>query len=1610
MRKLKLFFACLLMAVLSIGQVWATDPEPETLFSFTGTSGYSIPSGWSSQDVSTGNYLGFSADGSYLTSPLYDPHNSVSLSFTVACLNSGTNHALTIYVLDKDDEVQETYTTGTPTGSSNYISTNSPWAIGDINYKFKIKFYLPEAGKGVRLRNTTLTGVAISSCTNTVTITKGAETNGTYTLSATSVCGDGAGEDVTISAITPAPGYEFDEITTSASGTVDNDLKKVTGITAATTITVKFKKKQKYTVSFNVGGSTASQADITEASAGAGITLPAGPTPTCTGWTFAGWKETSAVTEQTTTAPTLLAAGTNYKPAANCTLYAVYKQEAGSSTGTLDYTITFDDNSSDATSDISAADFLNYITTNKSKVSSVSDIVKCYKGETGLKLSSKKNNGSFVLTLSESNAITEVVLNTKKKSTTQGASYEVTVGSTAFSTSSTLSKDDFVDVEFTGTKTTSNSLSIASLSTTDEGSNSDGRVAWLKSIKIYYEGTITTYNYISTPTCGCSQLDAPTVSVPDGTLTYNGAKLTWGSVADADKYKVYIYNADKTAEIEHDDAVEGTEYTIAATLTATTTYKYSVQAISDTPEEHCASELTEGSFTTKSAPAATLTLSEIGETHNFAGDHTVGETVTLPLSATECSKTFVGWDPASNCTSAPAYAPGASYTLTATTQTLYAVYANPVGAATYVKTALASIPSGSEVVVTELYDETIYAAANDGGTSAGPAAVEVTETTNVLNVGSNTNIFWTITKSGDNFSFTVKGGTDKLYCTNTNNGVRVGTNENNVFSINNNYLYNNATSRYVGYNHGDGGLFRCYTTINTNINGETLAFYKKNVNYEDYSTACAAPLASPTFSVDPADGPFDTEISVVLDAAEGTIYYTLNGTDPTNESTEYIDPIVLNTCGNKTIKAIAISSTNHSAVASATYEMTIPVPSNSQVAPYSPTKAREVIASGCYDGSTIMYVKGVVKSTTSYDFEKGYYDVVVRNIGNEASETFTYYHMYKASGKTQFTSDENIEVGDTILAAGVLTLYGSTYEFANNTCYMVEHTKIASKTHIANDEAGAYTVEEAKAFCNAPTTYDLTDEVYVKGVAYGAPNSQGTFNIHDANSDNTFQIYKGTLSAALEALSVEIEENDTIVAKGTIQYYNSTSYQMNAGGEVVTVKKYVAPVIAVTGVELDETAISLKEGLSTTLVATVNPTEATNKTVTWVSSNPAVATVDNGVVTAVAIGTATITVTTEDGGLSATCTVKVIDPSARELPNAAFKKVTATDQITDGKYLIVYAAAGVDTVAFDGALTTLDAVGNTIDVTIDGEYIVAPGDAAFTIDVTNHTLKSYSGKYIGRTANSNGMNQADDATLTNTFAIDGDGNAVITSSGNPTLRYNKASDQIRFRYYKTGQQAIQLYKMVEMEEIRGNLNDGKWGTICPAKKVLVPAGASFYKLNYMELNTDGSPYKFFFDEIGENAYLEAGKPYLFIAEGTTITGVKVGDAADDGLHVHNGFVGYLGTDYHYLSSDYDVYTENANNYYGLQNNIFKLIYGGNSYMVNERAFVQITPTSKPATTEQPAPKYSRRRLVVGAGAPQVTTGMDELNASEKPVKLMINGQLFILRGEKMYDATGRLVK
>ena len=93
----------------------------------------------------------------------------------------------------------------------------------------------------------------------------------------------------------------------------------------------------------------------------------------------------------------------------------------------------------------------------------------------------------------------------------------------------------------------------------------------------------------------------------------------------------------------------------------------------------------------------------------------------------------------------------------------------------------------------------------------------------------------------------------------------------------------------------------------------------------------------------------------------------------------------------------------------------------------------------------------------------------------------------------------------------------------------------------------------------------------------------------------------------------------------------------------ITVEAEAPPPTPVTGVTLNQSSLSMVVGDSpVTLIATITPADAANQALTWSSDNEAVATVSGGTVTPVGEGTATITVTTADGGHTATCTVTVV--------------------------------------------------------------------------------------------------------------------------------------------------------------------------------------------------------------------------------------------------------------------------------------------------------------------------------------------------------------------------------
>lgn len=128
--------------------------------------------------------------------------------------------------------------------------------------------------------------------------------------------------------------------------------------------------------------------------------------------------------------------------------------------------------------------------------------------------------------------------------------------------------------------------------------------------------------------------------------------------------------------------------------------------------------------------------------------------------------------------------------------------------------------------------------------------------------------------------------------------------------------------------------------------------------------------------------------------------------------------------------------------------------------------------------------------------------------------------------------------------------------------------------------------------------------------------------------------------------------------------------QAESGTVSATTTITVTP-IAVTSVSLSSNSETIKVGKTVTLVPTISPSNATNKNVTWASSNTSIATVSGGTVTGVAAGNATITVKTVDGNKTASCTVVVQESSAagEETFSITYTDLPSAYSTTDTVYI-----------------------------------------------------------------------------------------------------------------------------------------------------------------------------------------------------------------------------------------------------------------------------------------------------------------------------------------------------
>jgi len=146
----------------------------------------------------------------------------------------------------------------------------------------------------------------------------------------------------------------------------------------------------------------------------------------------------------------------------------------------------------------------------------------------------------------------------------------------------------------------------------------------------------------------------------------------------------------------------------------------------------------------------------------------------------------------------------------------------------------------------------------------------------------------------------------------------------------------------------------------------------------------------------------------------------------------------------------------------------------------------------------------------------------------------------------------------------------------------------------------------------------------------------------------------------------------------------------------------------VTGVTLSETTKTIAIGEEFTLTATVAPADAADKSVKWMSDNSSVATVDEGKVTAVAAGTANITVTTKDGGKTATCAVTV---SASNIVAVAGVSVDPKEKLLGiGEELVIKAT-----------ITPEDATNKKVTWTSDNEAVAKVDESGKVTSISEGT-------------------------------------------------------------------------------------------------------------------------------------------------------------------------------------------------------------------------------------------------------------------------------------------------
>ena len=632
----------------------------------------------------------------------------------------------------------------------------------------------------------------------------------------------------------------------------------------------------------------------------------------------------------------------------------------------------------------------------------------------------------------------------------------------------------------------------------------------------------------------CTGLAAPVLDAV--TKDYQSATIAWNAVANASEgYEVNVYNdSEKTSTKASDLVTEGTSFAVS-NLDAITTYYYTVMAVGD-GTAYCAENnaLLEGNFTTSDYPAATLSLVENGgEAYAWGGENLkMNDVIALPsaLAGLGCSgKVLVGWssvavaetneEPASNY-----WAKGAEYTLNAETQTLYAVLATEVDGtpATWQLTS---------TDITKLGSGTSYTDYDGNRTKS-----EITFATKDVMVGTGGNAGKIQLRANAGIIYN-KTAFDadivSIVVTDVNVGVFEGESEISstpssgaisatgsgpytyTFSSGKRYFHLKKNSSGAGY----------VTSITVNLKGD--------VSYSGYTTSCEAQLptlAAPTFPV--AEGVFFVDSkNITINGPEGaSIYYTINGDDPTSASTAYdaVNGITLNAYGEYTIKAIAVKAGNNdSEVAEATYAIGKEFASVSALFTY--------LTDNSLTSMNNVKVTGLVsRITTAWDAQKGYLTYYISDNGVAENDL----QMYRGAGE----GASALAVGDQVTVTGNYTLFQSTtHEFAAGNTIVARTAAVLESVAIGGAaEKTTYSPEDnqfSRTGLTATATYNTGYTKDVTALATWTNNLENNTVAASGNVEVT-ATYEGESDMKEVAVTYTSKTLDHI----TLSYSSTTAY------------------------------------------------------------------------------------------------------------------------------------------------------------------------------------------------------------------------------------------------------------------------------------------------------------------------------------------------------------------------------------------------------------------------------------------------------------------------------------